>query len=123
MGGIEIWGWERGGRGSSTNCSSPFGSLLEAEGFRGASENSRNDAEFERAAVDEGVGWFIGAELVIAEFAGASVEEVSVGTVAAAEEFWADSCDTGVVDFLLRKRVAAPRRVPTITTIMAAIFQ
>lgn len=43
---------------------------------------------------------------------------------AVAEEFCAISGDTGATDFLLRKRVAAPKRVPTIiTTIMAAVFQ
>jgi hypothetical protein len=50
-------------------------------------------------------------------------EEVASGTLAAAEEFRVVSCDTGATGFLLRKRVAAPKKVPTITTIMAALFQ
>jgi len=101
-------------------------------GFRGASETSRDDERFEPEGLDDAVGRFIGAEFataefvaaefVTAEFAARSVDGVSVATVAAAEEFWAVSCDGGVAGFLLRKRVAAPRAA-TITTIMAAIFQ
>ena len=72
--------------------------------------------EFEAEAVVEAVGWIAGVESGFAE-------EVTSGTVGAAEEFCVVSCDTGVTGFLLRKRVAAPKRVPTITTMMAAIFQ
>lgn len=72
--------------------------------------------EFEAEAVVEAVGWIAGVEFGFAE-------EVTSGTVGAAEEFCVVSCDTGVTGFLLRKRVAAPKSVPTITTIMAAIFQ
>jgi hypothetical protein len=102
-------------------------------GFGGASENSRDDERFEPEGVDDAVGRFIGAEFATgefvaaefdtAEFAAGSVGGVSATAAAAAEEFWAVSCDGGVADFLLRKRVAAPRRVATITTIMAAMFQ
>ncbi len=69
-------------------------------------------------AVDDGVGWFVGAE-----FATESLVGVTAGTLVASEEFCAVSCDGGVVDFLLRKRVRAPRSVPAITTIIAAVFQ
>ena len=72
--------------------------------------------EFEAEAVVEAVGWIAGVEFGFAE-------EVTSGTVGAAEEFCVVSCDTGVTGFLLRKRVAAPKRVPTITKMMAAIFQ
>jgi len=44
-------------------------------------------------------------------------------TFAATEEFCVVSSDGGVGDFLLRKRVAVPKSVPTITAMMAAIFQ
>ena len=66
------------------------------------------------------------AEAVVEGFAGTGfglAEEVASGTLAAAEEFCVVSCDTGATGFLLRKRVAAPKRVPTITKMMAAIFQ
>jgi hypothetical protein len=66
-------------------------------------------------AVVEAVGWFVGAGFGFAE-------EVASGTLAAAEEFCVVSCDTGVTGFLLRKRVAAPKSVPMVTTIMAAFF-
>ena len=89
--------------------------------FRGASENSRDGAEFERGVVTDGVGWLVGAEFATDESAAGSVEGV-MGALSAAE-FCAVSCDGGVTDFLLRKRVAAPRSVPTITTIMATVFQ
>jgi hypothetical protein len=73
-------------------------------------------------AVDDGVGWPVGAEFVTAEFVTGSEDGATAGTVAAAE-FCAVSCDGWVADFLLRKRVAAPKSTPAITTIMAAIFQ
>ena len=89
--------------------------------FRGASENSRDGAEFEREGIDDGVGWLVDAELATDGFVAASVEGVT-GALSAAE-FCAVSCDGGVTDFLLRKRVAAPKSVATITTSMAAVFQ
>lgn len=83
--------------------------------MRGASYNSWDDPEFEAEAADD---WFVGAE-----FGAGSLDGVTVGSLAAIEAFCVVSCEAGVTDFLLRKRVAAPRSVPTITTIMAAIFQ
>jgi hypothetical protein len=50
------------------------------------------------------------------------VDEATAGTLVAGEESCAVSCD-GVADFLLRKTVAAPKSMPTITTVAAAIFQ
>lgn len=100
-----------------------MGELLEGEVFRGASENSCDDPEFETEAVDDGVGWFVGDEFVAAGFASGSLDDVTAGTLAAIEEFSAVSCGAGVADFLLRKRVATPKTVPTINTIMAAVFQ
>ena len=69
-------------------------------------------------AVDDGVGC-----LVSTEFAAGSADGVTAETFAATEEFCADSSDADVGDFLLRKRVAVPKSVPTITAMMAAIFQ
>ena len=62
------------------------------------------------------------AEVVAVGFATGSVD-VAAGMLAAPEEFCAVSCDAGVAGFLLRKRVAAPKRAPAITTIIAAVFQ
>jgi hypothetical protein len=73
-------------------------------------------------AVDDGAGWPVGAEFVTAEFATGSEDGAAAGAIAAAE-FCAVSCNGRAVDFLLRKRIAAPNSVPAITTIMAAIFQ
>jgi hypothetical protein len=75
----------------------------------------------EAGTVDDGADWF--DEFVAAEFVTGSVEGVGAGTLAAMEEFCAVSCDGGVADFLLRKRVAAPKSAPAITTIIAAVFQ
>ena len=74
------------------------------------------------------MGWFVGDEFVDGEFVGAEFEMGSVGGVAAGvlaaiEEFCVVSCDAGVADFLLRKRIAAPKSVPAISTIIAAVFQ
>jgi hypothetical protein len=99
------------------------GELLEGVVFRGASENSCDDPEFEAEAVDDGVGWFVANEFVAAEPATGSLDDVTAGTLAAIEEFSAVSCGAGVADFLLRKRVATPKTVPTINTSMAAVFQ
>ena len=63
------------------------------------------------------------AEFVAAELATGSVDGVTAGTLATMEEFCVVSCDAGVADFLLRKRVAAPKSEPAITTIIAAVFQ
>jgi hypothetical protein len=117
---LEIWGWECAGRGSSTNCSSPFGVIFAGMVFRWASRNSRDDPAFEAEALDDG---FVGAEFVGVESAAASVDALVAGTVAAAAEFCAVSCAGGVADFLLRKRVAAPKSIPAATTTVAAIFQ
>ena len=75
----------------------------------------------EAGTVDDGADWF--DEFVVVEFATGSVDGVMAGTLAAMEEFCAVSCDGGVADFLLRKRVAAPKSAPAIATIIAAVFQ
>ena len=69
-------------------------------------------------AADDGVA---GAEFVTVEFATGSLAATTA--LAVAEEFCPASCADGVAAFLLRKRAAAPKSVPAITTIMAAIFQ
>ena len=89
MGVLEICGRECAGRGSSTNCSSPFGEIFAGMVFRGASRNSRDDPAFETEALDEGLvdAEFVGAELVGVESAAASVDAFVAGTVAAAAAF------------------------------------
>jgi hypothetical protein len=84
MGVLEICGRELAGRGSSTNCSSPFGEISAGMVFRGASRNSRDDPAFEAEVLDEG---FAGAEFVGAESAVASVDGFVASPVAAAAEF------------------------------------
>lgn len=69
-------------------------------------------------AVDDGVGC-----LVSTEFTAGAADGVTAETFAATGEFCGDSGDANVGDFLLRKRVAVPKSVPTITAMMAAIFQ
>lgn len=109
--------WVCGGRGSSTNCSSPFAEVLEAAVLR--------DPEAGPEAEDSGV---VGVELVPAGSVAAEVATPSLGGAATdafvvAGEFWAASCADCVVVFLPRKRAAAPKSVAAITTITAASFQ
>jgi hypothetical protein len=89
MGVLEICGCECAGRGSSTNCLSPFGEIFAGMVFRGASRNSRDDPAFEAEALDEGFASaeFVGAESVGAESAVASVDGFVAGPLAAAAEF------------------------------------